>query len=186
MQLKRTLAPLLAAVVAISACGKIGFEQEKGNNERSSSLSDFSDGVAREGEKPPSAEVTLQDLNKVIAKFDPIKLMKRLGRTGDFNFETKKISTSSDSWLDSRLQCEASDPGLSDVRCAMIGYRAKDIAQFPQGRIGTYYFPNKALIALCDLAPGEWVLAHNDSRTLVKPRIEGLPWDCTKFDFEPF
>jgi hypothetical protein len=68
----------------------------------------------------------------------------------------------------------------------MIGYRAKEIAQFPPGRIGTYYFPNETLIALCDVAPGDWVISKDDSRVLVKPAIQGLPWGCAKFGVPGF
>jgi hypothetical protein len=181
MQTKVTLVSLLAAVVAVSACGKMGFGQDKGNNGGGASLSDTSDGIMADGQKAPSAEISLEDLNNVIAKIDPLKLMKRLGKTGDFDFETKKISTSSASWLDSRLECQASDSSLSDVKCAVIGYRAKEIAQFPPGKIGTYFFTNETLTALCDVAPGDWVRSNQDSRLLVKPAIIGLPWGCSKF-----
>ena len=184
MQSKLNLAQLLAATLTIPgivACGKLGIGEDKANNQKSAALSGVSDGVVPQGQEAPSAQISLEDLNKVIARFDPVKLMKRLGKTGDFNFETKKISTSSDLWLNSGLKCEASDPELSDVKCAMIGYRDKEIASFPPGRIGTYFFTKETLIALCDLAPGEWVLSNDDSRILVKPQIEGLPWGCSKF-----
>ena len=166
--------------LATSACGELGSGQAKAKNTQDS-------GTSRSESKLASDEIGLQELNEVIAKFDQLKLMKRLGRWGKFDFETKKISTSSDLRFSSGLQCEASDSSLKDVKCSVNGYGQNVLKDFPPGQIGAYYWSHDMLVALCDLAPGEWVLSNSNSRVLVKPNIEGLPtsWECWKPRLSP-